>query len=112
MTITYQKLFEPLALTGAPVTIFTVIGPSTTLLRGGRVRVVNTTGTPATVTIYAVPLAGSGGTTNVAASAKVVGANDFMDIDLPIMKLGDFLQAFSGTASALTLQPMAGAFFA
>lgn len=112
MAITYVKLFEPVQLGAAVITAFTVPGPSSTLLRGGRVRLTNTSSAAVSATVYAVPLSGAAADSNALLKSKAIAANDFLDIDLPVMKSGDFLQAMASTAAALTLHAISGSFYA
>lgn len=74
-------------------------------------RFTNTTGAAATVTAYAIPLAGTAGVGNAFISVKTIAANDYLDVDVPIMAAGDFLQALSGTATSITAQILAGSYF-
>lgn len=113
MTMQYSKLFEPVALVlTTPTTIVTVpASPSSTLLRGGIVRITNTSISSAEFTLYAVPLAGTAGITNAFASKVSVGVNGYVDVQVPQMKAGDFLQGFAGTAAALNIQAIAGSYY-
>lgn len=111
MPMTYTKLFEPVALGLAAATIFTVpSGAASTLLRGAIVRITNTTAAPVSATLYSVPLAGSNGVTNNFFPGMSVGANSFIDVQVPQMKAGDFLQGFGG-AVGLNIQAIAGAYY-
>ncbi len=113
MTMQYSKLFEPVALVlTTPTTIVTVPAtPSTTLLRGGIVRITNTTALAAVATLYAVPLGGTAGVTNAFMSNQSVSPNSYVDVQVPQMKAGDFLQGFAGTAAALNIQAIAGSYY-
>lgn len=113
MTISYSKFFAPAVLPiTTPATLLTIpTAPTTTLLRGARIRMVNTTGTAATVTLYAVPSAGTAAAGNMFVSSKTVAANDFLDADVPIMAAGDFIQGVAGTASAITVHMISGSYF-
>jgi hypothetical protein len=113
MSIAYSKFFAPTVLGLAAATLATVPAqPTTTLLRGGRIRLVNTTGTAATATLYAVPVGGAAGAGNIFVPAKTIAANDYLDVDVPIMAAGDFIQGLAGTASAITAHMIAGSLFA
>lgn len=112
MTITYSKFFEPTVLGVTVATLVTVAGVPSTLLRGLRVRFTNTTTLPVTITAYAVPSSGTAANSNAFALGVVVGANGYLDIDVPILKVGDFLQALAGTAASITVQSIWGAYFA
>lgn len=112
MTIAYKKFFQPTVLGIAAATLMTVdAAPLTTLLRGARIRLTNTTGTAATATLYAVPLAGAAGVGNAFLSAKTIAANDFLDVDVPIMSAGDFIQGLAGTAASITAHMVSGSLF-
>ena len=113
MAMQYIKLFEPVAVVlTTPTTVFTVPATvATIMLRGGIVRLTNTTAAPAAVTLYAVPLAGAAGVTNQFLSAKTVPANDYVDVMVPQMKAGDFVQAFATVAAAVNIQSLAGAYY-
>lgn len=112
MSISYSNFFAPIALGIAASTLFTIPAATpATLLRGGRVRFTNTTAAPATVTAYAVPLAGTAAAGNAFVSGKTVAANDYLDVDMPVMPAGAFLSALSGTASSITAHMISGSYF-
>jgi hypothetical protein len=112
MAITYSNFFAPTVLGIAAATLFTVpTTPTTTLLRGGRVRMTNTTGVAQTVTLYAVPSAGAAGVGNAFLSAKSIAGNDYLDVDVPIMPAGAFMQGLASLAASITIQPLAGSYF-
>ena len=112
MTITYKKFFQPAVLGIAAATLMTVdVAPITTLLRGARIRLTNTTGSAATATLYAVPAAGAAGVGNAFVAGKTIAANDFLDVDVPIMAAGDFIAGLAGTASAITAHMVSGSLF-
>lgn len=113
MSMEYKKLFEPVALVlTTPTTIFTVpTAVATTLLKGGIVRITNTTAGAVSATLYAVPLAGSAGVTNAFLSAGTVAANSYIDVQVPQMKAGDFLQGFATAATSLNIQALSGAYY-
>ena len=113
MTVSYSNFFTPTQLTSTAATLFTVpVQPTTTLLRGGRMRFTNTSALAATVTAYAVPAAGTAATTNAFVSSKTIAANDFLDMDLPVLPAGAFIQALSGTLSSITAHMISGSYFA
>lgn len=93
-------------------TLFTVPNAvSTTILINGRVRFTNHTGSAATIKAWAVPNGGSAGNTNVALPTTTIGANAYLDIDIPQMVAGDFFQAQAGTASSITALALDGAYY-
>lgn len=110
MTMQYSKLFEPVAMVlTTPTTIFTV--PASLLLRGGIVRITNHTAGALTATLHAVPSGGSASNANMCLSAGSVGANNYIDVQLPQMKAGDFLQGFASAATSLNIQAIAGSYY-
>lgn len=112
MTISYSKFFQPTVLTTSAATLMTVpVAPTTILLRGARVRLANTTGVAATATLHAIPAGGTASAGNMFLSAKSIAGNDFLDVDVPIMAAGDFLQGLAGTATSITAQILAGSYF-
>lgn len=113
MTISYSKFFAPAQLAVAAGTLLTVpAAPTTMLLRGGRIRLVNTSASPASATLYAVPSGGAAAAGNAFLSGKTINANDYLDIDVPIMAAGDFLQGLASAAASITAHMIAGSYFA
>lgn len=104
MALTFGKLFASKQVNNAaPDTLLTVpTSPSSSVLRNGRVRFANTTGTAATIKAWAVPSAGAAADANVFLPTVSVPANGYVDVDVPAMASGDFVQAQAGTASAIT----------
>ena len=112
MTISYSAFFAPAVLGTSAGTLFTVpIAPTTILMRGGRMRLTNTTGSAVAVTLYAVPLAGTAGAGNAFISGKSIAANDYLDVDVPLMGPGAFVQGLAGTGSAVTTHMLSGSYF-
>lgn len=112
MTISYNQFFAPTQLgTTAAVLLTVPEAPTTTLLRGGRVRLTNTTGAAVTATLHAVPSAGTPSAANAIVFAKSIGANDYLDVDLPIMPAGATLQGLAGAATSLTVHMLGGSLY-
>lgn len=113
MSLTYAKLFEPVQLPNSAATIYTApVAPPTTLLRAGRIRLVNTTAGAVAANVNVVPAGDSAGDENSIWKDKTVPANDYVDIDLPTMKAGDFISAFAGAADSITMHLVTGVLFA
>lgn len=113
MSITYVKFFAPAVLGTVAASLLTVPAqPTTMLLRGARVRLLNTSTLPASATLYAVPAGGTAAPGNAFLSNRSINPNDHLDIDVPIMAAGDSLQGLAGTANAITIQPISGSYFA
>lgn len=112
MAIAYVKFFPPTLLTTSDAIIYTVPTiPATTLLRNARVRLTNFTTLATTARVYAVPNAGSVSTTNTFFYDVTVPADDYIDVDVPIMSAGDTIQARAGTATSVNIQAIAGGLF-
>ncbi len=109
MTITYDKFFVPTVLGAVAGTLYTV--PANLLLRGGRMRLTNTTAGAITVTAYAVPPAGSPAAGNAFVSAKSIAANDYLDIDVPLMPAGATLQALASAGTSITAHMLSGGLY-
>jgi hypothetical protein len=110
MAITFLQLFAANQIdNAAPETLFTVgATPSTNLARNVRVRFANTTGGAVTIKAWAVPPAGAAGDTNVCLPVTSVPANDFIDVDIPVMIASGFLQAQAGAATSITATMLDG----
>lgn len=112
MNITYSSFFTPVVLGITTSTLLTIPATTTTtMLRGGRIRLTNTTVNTATVTLYAVPSGALASVGNTFFPTKYISANDFTDVDVPIMPAGSTLQAIAGTAASITAQMISGAYF-
>ena len=96
----------------AAATLFSVpLLPASTLLRGGRIRLVNTTASAVTATLYAVPFASAAAAANAFVSAKSIAGNDFLDVDVPMIGPGGFVQALAGAATSITAHMISGSLF-
>lgn len=109
MSITYQRFFAPQQIPAVDTSIFTVPAtPQQTVLKSMRVRLANTTNAAAAVTLYAVPAGGSAGPANACLPGVSIGANDYLDVDVPDMAAGDSLHALGGTTNAITITQLDG----
>ena len=110
MSLLFSKLFNPKQVNNAAVdTLFTVpTVPSTTLLRNGKLRFVNTTGAFVTVKAWAVPNGGAAADANVFLSTTSISVNGYIDVDVPVLAAGDFVQAQAGAAVSVTAQGLDG----
>lgn len=112
MTITYSNFFAPTVLGTSASTLLTVpTAPVGSLLRGGRVRLTNTSGAAITATLYAVPAAGTAAAGNAFVSGKSINANDYLDVDVPIMPAGATLQGLASAATGLTAHMISGGLY-
>ena len=108
MALTFSKLFAPQQLPAAVGTIFTCPTPSTTVLKNGRVRLLNTAVGVMSVTLYAVPSGGSATASNCFLSGMAISAGSFLDTNIPTMASGDTLQGFATVATSVTISEMGG----
>lgn len=106
MAITFAKLFAPAALTTSAATYYTVASPYK--LINSRVRFTNVTSGAVTVTAYAVPSGGSAADSNAILKGYSIAANAYLDIDLPVMTAGDFLQALASAGTSITIHAISG----
>lgn len=112
MTISYSNFFAPTVLTTSAATLYTVPAtPTTSLLRGGRIRLTNTTAGAVTATLYAVPSGGAAAAGNAFVSAKSIAANDYLDVDVPIMPAGAFIQGLASAGTSITAHMVSGSVF-
>jgi hypothetical protein len=74
-------------------------------------RLTNTTAGAVTATLYAVPLAGTAAVGNAFLSAKSIAANDYLDVDVPIMPAGAFIQGLAGAATSITAHMVSGGLY-
>lgn len=112
MAISYSKLFQPTALTASAATLYTVpTVPATSLLRGARVRLTNTSAAAKTARLNAVPSGGAAADSNVFFADQTVPASGYVDVDVPIMGAGDILQASAAGGVGVNVQIIAGGVF-
>lgn len=108
VALTFTKLFPPAQLAAVAGTIYTCPATPAAYVVNGRIRFTNTDSAAHQVTAYLVPSGGSSGASNAFLTAYSIAANSFLDIDLPQMGPGDFLQAFADTANKITVHSVAG----
>lgn len=107
MAFTTLKAFEPVQLGATAGTVYTVpITPASRTVNF-RVRLVNTDSASQAVTLYAVPSGGTAGVTN-SCFQQTLTAGEVRDVDIPVMKSGDFLQGMAGTAAKVTIHHLGG----
>ena len=112
MAINYVKFFAPTTLTLAVATIYAVpTTPVTNLLRGGRVRLTNTTNTPKTARLYAVPTGDTANDINAFFFDSTIPAFSYLDVDVPIMAAGDSLPGNASATPGVNIQAIAGGVF-
>lgn len=112
MAINYQKFFPPTVLGVGAAIIYTVPAtPTSNLFRGGRVRLTNTTNTPKTARVHAVPAAGALADANAFFFDQTIPAFGYIDVDVPILGAGDSIQALASASPAVNIQVLTGGMF-
>lgn len=107
MAFNLQKLFQPVQLTASLATIFTAAAnPTTTIISRLRVRFTNTDTVQRAVTCNVVPNGGAAGASNQVLNAETIAPNSHLDVDLPTMAAGDFLQASADVTLKVTLHQL------
>lgn len=104
------NLFGPLQIASTnPTTLYTVpASPATACLVLARARFVNTSMSNTTIICYGVPGGGAAGATNEFLPSTAVNAGMFVDVDIPLLGPGMFLQVVAGAANAITVSQMNG----
>lgn len=110
MAISFFQFFASKQVNNAAAdTLFTVgASPSTNLARNVRVRFCNTTAGPVTIKAWAVPPAGTAADSNVCLPTTSILANNSLDLDVPVMVAGAFMQAQAGAATSITAEHLDG----
>jgi hypothetical protein len=108
--IVIQQFFAPTVLTGSAVTLGTPVpsSPASSTLQNARIRFTNTDTAIHTVTAYAVPLSGTAGTGNCFLNAESIAPNSHLDVDVPVLAAGGFIQALADSASKITAFSLGG----
>ncbi len=111
MTLSIIKLFPPQALSTGATTIFTCPGPSTTVLKNGRVRLTNFDSSAHAVSLYTVPSGGAVSSTYACMSSQSLAAGSYTDLDIPTMAVGDVLKALADAGAVVNIQELGGVLF-
>jgi len=103
MPLAFSQFFaSKLVNNAAPDTLFTIAAsPASNLLRNGRVRFANVTAGAVTIKAWAVPAAGAAADANVVLPTLSLAANSYVDLDLPLVGPGGFVQAQAGAVSSI-----------
>jgi hypothetical protein len=112
MAVQVVQLFAPTVLTGSAATIYAAPStPTSIAVARLRVRFANTSNASQSVTAYSVQSGGTAGPGNCVTNAQAIAANDHLDLDIPVLGPGGFLQAFASNASAVTISQLDGVIF-
>lgn len=93
--------FDPNQVDNAAAETLFTANSTTGAITRGRAKFANTTGGASTISVWAVPSAGTAGDTNALCVSKAVPANDYIEIDYEI-GAGGTLQAQAGAATTIT----------
>ncbi len=115
MAFDVAKLFSITDLTTSNVTIYTVpSSPTTTVLTGAVFRLSNVTAGAITVNMHVIDSGGSADTTNyndALLKDYSVPANSTVEISIPVMVAGDFIQMLASALNSVNVAPVAGTLF-
>lgn len=108
-----QYLFDPNEIDNAGAeTLYTVAStPTTIIVRNIQVNIVNTTGTAATITVWAVPSGRSADDTTAVLKDYSVNGADYLTLNIPELDAAATLQAQAGTANAITISSLGGTIY-
>lgn len=112
MAVQISQLFPATVLTAAAATIYTVpANPTTTTLSRGRIRFTNTSGATRAITAYAIQAGGAAGPANCFLNAETLTMNNHLDVDIPVLGAGGFIQAFADVTNDVTAFQLDGILF-
>ncbi len=102
MALTNKVLWNPFLLPNASAVFFTMPTDATAVMKNGRLRLSNTSGAPATVTLNCDAAGNATGTGNQFVPTVSMAANSTMDVDIPTMGPGWTLRGVSSVAGAIS----------
>jgi hypothetical protein len=111
MTVQVVQMFPPTTLTTSAATLYTVSGSDTAILARGRIRFTNTSASAVTVTAYGVVSGDTAGAGNTFCQTQTVLANGNLDMDIPVILNGGFIQALASTGGVVTAHSLDGVLF-
>lgn len=112
MALLFSQLFAPTVMTTSAATLYTVpSSPASSLLKNGRMRFTNTDTASHSITAYAIQSGGTATAANCFANAETIAPNSHLDIDVPALAAGGFLQAKADAATSVTAFALDGVVF-
>lgn len=111
MTVQVIQMFAPTVLTTSAVTLYTVAGAPAVVFSRGRIRFTNTTGSAQTVTAYGIPSGGAAAVGNCFCFQLSVPGGTNLDLDVPDLVLGGFVQALASANTSITAHALDGILF-
>lgn len=108
--IVIQQFFAPTVLTSSAATLGVAVPttPSSSTLQNARIRFTNTDTAIHQVTAYAVPLSGAAGAANCFLNAESIAPNSHLDVDVPVLAAGGFIQAKADAGTVVTAFSLGG----
>jgi hypothetical protein len=105
----FTQLFTPTVLGTTSGVIYTMpTSPTTTILRNGRVRLVNTSAATRTVTLYNDVTATASSSANSCLTGYSIAAGNFLDLDTPVLKAGETLRGLADATPGVTVHHIDG----
>ena len=99
----------PVQLLTTAATLYTVAAnPANILLVGGRLRFANQDTATRAVTAYAVPSGGAATVTTAFMNAVTIAANQYLDVDLPVLAAGGSYQALADVGGKVSVFQLGG----
>lgn len=112
MALTISRLFAPTVLPAVVGVLFSMpTTPASSVLKNGRMRLVNTSGAAVTVTLYADASANPSAAGNCFLSAQSIAAGAYLDVDIPTMVAGDTLRGLASAGSSITVHEVGGVIY-
>lgn len=112
MTVIPTQMFLPTVLTTSPATLFTSNqGASTSLFMRGRIRFTNTSAAAVTVNAWGIPSGGTEANGNNFCPSLSIPAGSNLDLDVPVLAFGGFIQASASAATSVTAHSLDGILF-
>ena len=115
MAFSIAKLFSITDLTTSNVTIYAVPSTNTnTILSGAVFRLTNVTAGAVTCNMHVIDSGGSADTTNyndALLKDYSIAANSTVEISIPQMAAGDFIQMLASANNSINVAPVSGTLF-
>jgi hypothetical protein len=112
MSLTVTQLFAPTQLTTGNQIIYSVPStPSTSVLKNGAVRFTNTSSAAVTVTAYACQQGSTPTAANAFANAESIAPNTHLDMPVPMLAAGGFIEASASAGTSVTMFALDGVLF-
>lgn len=112
MAVSVSQLFAPTVATTGAATLYTAPSvPTTSTLSRGRIRFTNTSSGSVSVTAYAIQAAGTASPTNCFMNQVSIAQNTHLDVDVPVLGPGGFIQVLASALTSITVTQLDGLIF-